>query len=80
VVISYFNNSSGNGIKINQSSFEIVGTAIKVENASANCINAASSKSVKWAGCSFKGASVPVSANVTQLITNTEDSQGNILI
>lgn len=54
---------------------------LTVTNASAYCINGASGSTYKYANSSYKGSTTPVNTtNVAQGITNTSDSQGNILI
>jgi hypothetical protein len=35
---------------------------------------------VRYASSVFRNSTTPVNANITQLVTNTEDNQGNILI
>ena len=78
-IINDWNNSSGHGISAN-SVLTVINCAIKVSNASANCLNASSAVSMKYTNNAFEGATTPVNANITQGITNTQDNQGNILI
>jgi len=63
---------------------EIVNSSFKVTNSSAYCINGyggAGGSTWKYANNSFEGSTTPVNtANISQGITNTSDSQGNILI
>ena len=60
---------------------EVINCFLSVANASAHCINGAAATTWNWANNSFKGATTPVNTtNITQGITNTSDSQGNILI
>ena len=58
----------------------VVNCYISVANASANCLYNGSALNVKYANNSFKGATTPVNANITQAISNTQDNQGNILL
>ena len=55
----------------------------KVANASAYCISAyggGGGSTWKWTNNSFEGSTTPINPTLTQGITNTSDSQGNILI
>ena len=77
----YYNNASGHGIQCTVSAMNFITNCdIRVTNASANCLYATSSTSHKDSNNNFIGATTPVNANVTQGISNTQDSQGNILI
>jgi hypothetical protein len=58
----------------------VVRTFIRVVNTSANCLNAAAAMNTSYTQCLFTGATTPVNANITQVITATEDNQGNITI
>ena len=58
----------------------VVNSYLQVANASANCIHYSSAISCQYANNTFKGATTPVNANVTQAIVNTQDNQGNILL
>ena len=62
----------------------IVNSSFKVANASAYCIDGyggAGGSTWKYANNSFEGSTTPVNtANISQGIVNTSDSQGNILI
>jgi hypothetical protein len=78
-VVSLWNNAGGHGFTIGNGSI-ITNSHIKVENASANCINFGSAVTIKYASNVFAGATTAVNANVTQGVSNSEDSQGNILI
>jgi len=79
-VINNWNNASGHSYSTPSASSEIANNFMSVTNTSANCIYNASSVSVKYANNSFKGATTPVNANITQAIVNTQDNQGNILL
>jgi hypothetical protein len=77
----YYNNASGHGIQNTVSAMNFITNCdIRVTNASANCLTASATTSVKYSNNNFIGATTPVNANVTQGITNVQDSQGNILI
>ena len=77
---SSWNNAAGHGIRPSIANTEIVECVIEVTNASANAINATTAPTTKYANNAFKGATTPINANITQVITNTQDNQGNILI
>jgi hypothetical protein len=79
VIINDWNNVAGHGIQAN-SNLSVINSSIKVLNASANCLNSSTSLTMKYANNAFEGATTPVNANITQGVTNTHDSQGNILI
>ena len=78
-----WNNASGSGtISLTIRTNPIVtNCSIKVTNASAYCLDMYVGSTLRYANNSFQGATTPVNTtNVTQGITNTSDSQGNILI
>ena len=80
VIICNWNNANGfayTGAVVNA---ELTNSFLQVTNASANCIYGTSPVSIKYANNIYKGSTTPVNANVTQLITNTQDNQGNILM
>jgi|TARA_R100000084_G_scaffold69469_1_gene30731 hypothetical protein len=56
------------------------GGSLRVQNAGANCINAASAKNCYFVGLRFSNSTTPVNANITNLQSNTEDTFGNISI
>lgn len=58
----------------------VVNCYIAVGNTSANCLYNSAAQSLKYANNTFKGATTPVNANITQSIVNTQDNQGNILL
>jgi hypothetical protein len=58
----------------------VVRTFIGVVNTSANCLNAGVAINTSYTQCLFTGATTNVNANITQVITATEDNQGNITI
>ena len=75
-----WNNSGGHALQIGVSNDVLSGNTFEVTNSSANCINAGSAFTTKYADCKFKGATTPVNANITQGMSNTEDTYGNITI
>ena len=79
VIINNWNNSAGHGMPAN-SILSILNCVIKVSNTSANCINAVSPVTMKYANNTFEGATLAINANITQGITNITDTKGNIII
>ena len=79
-IINNWDNASGHSYLTPSASSEIANNFMIVTNASANCIYNSLAVSVKYANNSFKGATTPVNANITQAILNTQDNQGNILL
>jgi hypothetical protein len=83
-ITNEWNNASGHAVTFGSSGSaitnDITNCKITVSNASANCLNVASAINAKYANNVFKGATTPVNANITQTISNTHDSQGNILM
>jgi hypothetical protein len=75
-----WNNAGGHAFLTAGTTAELINCTLQVANASANCIYSATAKTVKYIRSTFKGATTPVNANITQGQTNTEDNQGNILI
>jgi len=75
-----WNNSGGHSYFTNQNNLALKNCSFKVTNTSANCLNTAIARTVKYANNAFDGATTPVNANITQGIINTQDNQGNILI
>ena len=84
-VVCKWNNAGGHCTTSNVLlELEIVNSSFKVANASAYCIDGygvAGGSTWKYANNSFEGSTTPVNtANISQGIVNTSDSQGNILI
>jgi hypothetical protein len=75
-----WNNSAGHSVSIAGNNVELINSTMQVANASANCINSGSAYTTKYIRSTFKGATTPVNANITQGQTNTEDNQGNITV
>ena len=75
-----WNNSGGHAFQAGQSNDVLCGNVFQVANASANCLNAASAVTTKYADSKFIGATTSVNANITQGMVNTEDTYGNITI
>ncbi len=48
-----------------------------VENASANCINATTARTIAVGNSAFKGATTPINSNITVSLTTAPDSNGN---
>jgi hypothetical protein len=78
-VLSEWNNAGGHGFDIGTDTI-INNCNITVSNTSANCIYKGSAVTIKYASNVFAGATTAVNANVTQGISNSEDTKGNILI
>ncbi len=78
-VISKLNSSTGRGFYIAADNFDITNNTIEVVNSGAPCITGTAGRTGKFAGNIFKGSTTAVTV-VTNSITNTQDSQGNILI
>ena len=79
-IVNTANSASGHGVRFNFTNAYLLDCQIQVANTSANCMYAASALAVRYAGCKFEGATTSINANITQAITNTPDSQGNIII
>ena len=79
VVINNWNSTSGHGVQTN-ANLTVFNCSIKVSNTSANCLNATSAITIKYANNVFEGSTTSVNANITQGTTNTHDNQGNIII
>lgn len=79
-IICSWDNASGHGIYVSSAGTTqvAVGNNIRVVNASANGYYSTAAKTVKYANNSFNGAAAIVNANVTQGVSGTVDSQGNI--
>lgn len=74
-----WNNAGGHGIYCLANN-TITNNTIIVTNASANALTNVSAISLKYANNCFKGSTTAVNANITQSVSNTQDSQGNILL
>lgn len=79
VVKCNWNNAGGHGVR-GLANNTITNNTIIVTNASANALYSASAISLKYANNCFKGSTTAVNANITQSVSNTQDSQGNILL
>lgn len=75
-----WNNASGHALNVSGNGIQLINCTFDVTNTSANCINASSAYLTKYMRSTFKGATTPINANITQGQINTEDNQGNILI
>lgn len=76
---SQWNNASGHGVELGIANVNVKHNDIIVANASANCIYAGSAINAYFLTNGYDGATTAVNANVTNLVTNTADGQGNIL-
>lgn len=82
-VICAWNNIAGHAFNVSNnygSVTRVFNSHVKVANSAANCLKGAVSVNMYYTNNTFEGATTPINANVTQLITNTQDNQGNILI
>ena len=77
-VVCLWNNAGGHALYA-VGDATITHNSLRVTSISANCIGGGA-YNVQMALNSFKGSTTPVNPSITQLITNTSDSQGNILI
>jgi len=79
-----YDNSTAHGIDITQpksgNGFEVIGCHIEVFNSSANGLNISAVSNGKWAKNTFKGPTTAVVNTNANLITNTPDSLGNLLL
>lgn len=77
-----YDDAGGHALLVAGSDDDIIfsGGSLRVENASANCINSASAKNCYFVGLKFMNSTTPINANITNLQSNTPDSFGNILI
>lgn len=74
-------NGTGPGVRVTgASNQDVINCTVIVASAAANCLNATAASNSRYINNKFKGATTPVSANVTQTVTNTIDNQGNILL
>lgn len=80
-ITSKWNNAGGHAFqKIGGGNVWLSNCSLAVTNASANCIHATSAVTMTWGLNSFEGSTTAVNANVTQLLVNTADAQGNLLL
>lgn len=82
-IISSYNNAAGHAIIATgtNTAFEVINCCLQTTNASANGINNADASSYgKWGKNSFKGMTTTISSTNANLLINTPDAQGNILI
>jgi len=77
-----YDDAGGHALLVAGSDDDIIfsGGSLRVENASANCINASSAKNCYFVGLKFNNSTTAINANITNLQSNTPDSFGNILI
>jgi hypothetical protein len=80
-ILSGWSNAGGHAVRMSGATLnEVANCLIDVANTSANCINSVAAATVKYANTSFRTATTPVNANITQGLINTQDNQGNILL
>jgi hypothetical protein len=76
-----WNNAGGHAFqKISSGNVWLSNCSLAVTNASANCLHATSAVTMTWGLNTFEGSTTAVNANVTQLLVNTADAQGNLLL
>lgn len=81
-IICDWNNASGHAVSTGAAYGvvpDVSNCKLVVANSSANCING-SAITVKYSNNTYKGATTPVNAGITQGVTNIQDNQGNILM
>ena len=76
-IYSKWNNVAGHAFTQTTSGSVLNNVFLRVTNATANCIYSASATTINYAQNAFLGATTSVNANITQGITNLEDTQGN---
>lgn len=80
---SNWNSANGHAVAISNSVMQFHGCTFVVTNTSANCINNSAAPSpitVRYTKSTFINSTTPVSATITQGVTNTADNQGNLII
>jgi len=78
--ICRWNNSAGHAIVLIGNNTQVAQCVLEVTNPSANCLNASSNLTSKYANNIFSGTITPVNTNIIQGVFNTHDNQGNILL
>lgn len=79
--VSTWNNANGHAVTGGTAAYkDIFNCVLEVTNASANCLHWGSPISCYYGGNTFKGATIPINANVSQLQTSTPDAYGNMLV
>lgn len=78
--ISYYNNAAGHALQIGSFGNTVINGYLAAGATAANCIYSASVISTKYAQNTYVIATTPVNANITQTMSNTQDTYGNILI
>jgi len=84
-IISLYDNANGHGVFVtalnSNTAFEVVDCFIETKNSSANAINNTSATSNgRWGDNKFKGMSTAVDSTNANSLSNTPDSQNNLLI
>jgi len=80
VIETEYNNAAGHGIQAFGGSViaEVCNTKIKVANSGAYCLTGFAG-SCKISNNSFEGSTTPIDPTITNSITNSQDSQGNLI-
>ena len=77
--IAQSNVSTANAVFIGTTigSVGFLNCSFDVANASANCLNATTSRTISVGNSGFKGATTPINSNITVSLTTAPDSNGN---
>jgi len=81
-VSSIWNDAAGHALTVVGSDDDVTfsGGSLRVHNASANGLYSGSAKSCYFVGLKFRGCTVAINSNITNLQSNTPDIYGNVLI
>ena len=77
--ISEYNNVNGHAAEGANNEI-IANSTLNVKHTGSNCLFKSTPVTQKYTQCTFKTATTPVNANITQGMINTQDNQGNIII
>jgi hypothetical protein len=77
--ISEYNNVNGHAAEGANNAI-IANSTLNVKHTGSNCLFKSTPVTQKYTQCTFKTATTPVNANITQGMINTQDNQGNIII
>ena len=80
VVINKWNNAGGHNLNAGNAPSAAINCYLEVANASAFNVKSQWGISYKLANNVYSGTSTPVGAGATNVVTNTPDSQGNIIV
>ena len=73
-------NNSGSHAAEGANNAIIANSTLNVKHTGSNCLFKSTPVTQKYTQCTFKTATTPVNANITQGMINTQDNQGNIII